>query len=574
MKNITVAKVLEEIAELLELKGENAFKIRAYSRAAHTIESLSTELEQLMKENRLREVPGIGEALAKKISELLTTGKLEYYEKLRAEFPAGIRALMDIPGIGPRTTMRLFKELNISNVNDLEQAIMDGRVAALDRLGDKTAQNILRHIQQLRHKEQRTPLGEALPTVESIFSILSKMPGLRRLAPAGSLRRFRETLGDIDILGTADNPQSVLNAFANMPQVTEVLALGTTKASIVVSNGLQVDLRMVDPDSFGSALQYFTGSKEHNVALRIKALKQGLSLSEYGVTTLKTGETEKYSSEEDYYQRLGLPCIPPELREGGEEIERAEQGTLPKLIETADIKGDLHIHTDWSDGHNTIEEMALAARERGYQYIAITDHSAGRGIAHGLNVERLQQQLAQIADLNERFKDFRLLSGIEVDIRADGSLDLPKEILSQLDIVVAAIHSAMEQDANKITGRVIAAMESPHVDILAHPSCRLLGQREPINIDMDQLFQAALRTGTALEINAMPKRLDLKDTYVYRARELGVKLIINTDSHSTEQLDLIRFGVSVARRGWCEPGHILNTRPLEEILAFLSKFEL
>ncbi|MFC2059206.1 DNA polymerase/3'-5' exonuclease PolX [Chloroflexota bacterium] len=562
MKNSAVARVLEEIAELLELKGENAFKIRAYSRAAHTIQSLSTELEQLMEEERLREVPGIGDALAKKISELLTTGKLEYYEKLRAEFPAGIRALMDIPGVGPRTTMRLFKELNISNVSDLEQAIMDGRVAALERLGDKTAQNILRHIQQLRHKEQRTPLGEALPTVESIFSILNGVPGLRR---------FRETLGDIDILGTADDPQGVLDAFANMPQVTEVLALGTTKASIIVSNGLQVDLRIVDPESFGSALQYFTGSKEHNVALRIKALKQGLSLSEYGITILKTGEMEKYASEEDYYKRLGLPCIPPELREGGEEIERAEQGTLPKLIETDDIKGDLHIHTDWSDGHNTIEEMALAAKERGYRYIAITDHSAGRGIAHGLNVERLKQQLAEIAELNKRLRGIRLLSGIEVDIRADGSLDLPKEILSHLDIVVAAIHSAMEQDTDRITGRVIAAMESPHVDIIAHPFCRLLGQREPINIDMEQLFQAALRTGTALEINAMPKRLDLKDTYVYRARELGVKLIINTDSHSTEQLDLIRFGVSVARRGWCEPSHILNTRPLKDILAFLSK---
>jgi DNA polymerase (family 10) len=372
-------------------------------------------------------------------------------------------------------------------------------------------------------------------------------------------------------MGTALEPEQVLQAFTELPQVEEVLLQGTTKSSVIVGDGLQVDLRIVEQDSFGSLLQYFTGSKEHNIALRERAVRSGLKLSEYGITTVKTGKVEKFATEEGYYHRQGLEFIPPELREGRDEIGRAENKMLPKLIELSDIKGDLHVHTEWSDGHDAIEAMALAAKARGYRYLAITDHSWGRGIARGLSEERLRRQMAEVKRISQSIEGLRLLSGIEVDIRADGSLDLPDEILSELDIVIAAVHSAMGQDEDKMTRRVLKAMENPYVDVLAHPTCRLLGEREPINIDLEQVFQAALCWGIALEINAQPDRLDLNDLHVFRAREMGVELIINTDAHSAAQLDLMRFGVGVARRGWCEAGHILNTKPVEEVEAFLRR---
>ncbi len=571
MNNAAIAQVFQDMADLLELKEDNPFKIRAYQKAARTIESLPVELAQLMKEGRLREIPGVGEAISKKITELLTTGKLEAYEKLRAEFPAGIIDLMTVPGVGPKTALRLSKELGISNVDELEKAILEGKVASLYRLGEKTADNILRHIQTVRRKDKRIPLGEALPLAEEIVAALKGLPRVRNLVPAGSLRRFKETIGDIDIMGTADDPESVIKAFVRLPQVEEVLAQGSTKASVIVKSGLQVDLRMVEHDSFGSLLQHFTGSKEHNVALRERAVKQGLSLSEYGITVAKTGETEKFTNEEDFYRRIGLQYIPPELREARGEIEMAEKKSLPKLVEISDIKGDFHVHTEWSDGHESIEAKANAAKARGYKYLAITDHSAGRGIARGLTSERLRQQMAEIKEVNKKLKGIRILAGIEVDIRADGALDYPDELLSEIEVVVAAVHSAMGQDKDKMTKRIIQALENPHTDILAHPTCRLLGEREPIEIDIEEILKAAVRTNTALEINAMPDRLDLKDIHVLRAKELGVKLVIGTDAHSVAQLDLIRFGVGVARRGWCEAKHILNTKGLSEVEAFLKR---
>ena len=571
MNNAAIAQVFQDMADLLELKEDNPFKIRAYQKAARTIESLPVELAQLMEEGRLREIPGVGEAISNKITELLATGKLEAYEKLRSEFPEGIINLMTIPGVGPKTALRLSKELGISNVDALEKAILEGKVASLYRLGEKTADNILRHIQTMRRKDKRIPLGEALPLAEEIVAALEKQTGVRNLTPAGSLRRFRETIGDIDIMGTADDPESIIKAFVRLPQVEEILAQGSTKASVVVKSGLQVDLRMVEHDSFGSLLQHFTGSKEHNVALRERAVKQGLSLSEYGITIVKTGEMEKFTTEEAFYKRIGLQYIPPELREGHNEIEMAERRALPKLIEVSDMKGDFHVHTEWSDGHDTIEEIANAAKARGYKYLAITDHSAGRGIAHGLNVDRLRQQMVEIKGLNRKLKGLRLFPGIEVDIRADGVLDYPDEILSEIDVVVAAVHSAMGQDKDKMTKRLVSALENPHTDILAHPTCRLIGEREPVEVDLEEVFRVAVRTNTALEINAMPDRLDLKDIHVLRAKELGVKLVIGTDAHSVGQLDLMRFGVGVARRGWCEVGHILNTRSLREVEAFFEQ---
>jgi DNA polymerase (family 10) len=573
MNNKEIAKVFQDIADLLELKGENPFKIRAYQKVVRSIEHLPVEAERLVAEDRLKEVPGVGEAITKKITELVTTGKLEYYEKLKAEFPEGISTLLDLPGVGPKTAMLLATELDIKSIDELEAAITEGKVASLPRMGDKTVDNILRQIQALRRKKrsQRIPISEALPVVDEIIARLSQLPGLRHLTPAGSLRRFQETVGDIDLMGTADNATEAIHTFTTLPQVKEVLASGTTKASVLVSGGFQVDLRIVEHDSFGSTLQYFTGSKQHNINLRERAHRMGLKLSEYGITNLETGELEKFATEEAFYQRQGLEFIPPEIREGQQEIERAEQGTIPRLVELSDIKGDLHVHTDWSDGRSSIEAMALAAKALGYQYLGIADHSIGRGIAHGLDAERLRQQIVEIKQLNQKLEGIHIFIGIEVDIRADGSLDTPDELLAKLDIVTAAVHSSMNQSQEQMTRRILGAIENPNVDMLAHPSCRLLPDREPVAVDMEAIFQAAAKTNTILEINAMPSRLDLKDIHTYRARELGVKLVINTDAHSTEHLQFMRFGIGVARRGWCEAEDILNTRPLAEIMAHLGR---
>ena len=571
MKNTAIAKVFQDIADLLELKGENAFKIRAYQRAARTIEHLPKEIEIMLGEGEdLKNIPGVGEAIAKKTTELVTTGKLGYYEDLKAEFPEGITSLLEIPGIGPKIASRLSTELEIRSVDELEQAIKGGQVARMFRLGDKTADNILHQIQALRRKDQRIPIGEALPMVEEILDALRPLTGVRNLTAAGSLRRFRDTLGDIDLMGTADNPEEVIKTFVALPQIREVLAQGPTKASVILPGGLQADLRMVEHDSFGSLLQYFTGSKQHNIGLRLRGQKQGLKLSEYGITDLAKDKLEKFATEEDFYHRLGLQYIPPELREAQQEIEMAAQGAIPELVNVPDIKGDLHAHTDWSDGHESIEAMALAAKALGYQYLAITDHSGGRGIAHGLSEERLRDQIDEIKRLNQQLDGIRLLSGIEVDIRADGSLDLSPELLAKLDIVIAAIHSAMTQSEEQITRRILGAIENPDVDVIAHPTCRLLGEREPVAIDLEAIFRAAAKHNKALEINAMPSRLDLKDIHAYRARELGVKLALGTDAHSSAHLGFMRFGIGVARRGWCQPQHILNTRPVDEVLAFLK----
>ena len=572
MKNSDVAKVFQDIADLLELKGENVFKIRAYQKAARAIDYYPRELEALIDEGGdLRSIPGVGEAIAKKAAELITTGKLGYYEDLKAESPQGITNLLDIPGIGPKTANRLSSELGVSSVDELERAINEGQLAKLSRLGEKTAENILHQIQALRRKDQRIPIGKALPIVEEITATLRSIPGVKNLTPAGSLRRFQETVGDIDLMGTANEPKEVIDAFVALPLVRQALAHGSTKASVIVSGGLQIDLRMVEHDSFGSLLQYFTGSKQHNISVRDKWRKRGLKLSEYGITVVATDELDKFATEEEFYARLGMQYIPPEIREAQGEIEKAEQGSIPNLVDLPDMKGDLHTHTEWSDGHDSIEELAQAAQDMGYQYMAVTEHSAGRGIAHGLDVERLGQQIAEIRTLNERLSGIRLLTGTEVDIRADGSLDLPHEILTKLDIVTAAVHSSMNQSEEKMTQRVLKAIENPDVDVIAHPTCRLIGEREPVTIDLEAVLRAAAKHNKIMEINAMPDRLDLKDTHAFRARELGVKLAIGTDAHTVAHLGLMRFGIGVARRAWCEPQHILNTLPLDELLTVLNR---
>ncbi len=572
MKNTEIAKVFSDIADLLELKGENVFKIRAYQKVVRSIEHLPVELEQLVKENKnLKEIPGIGEAIEKKIIELVTTGKLKVYEDLKSEFPKGITALLEVPGIGPKTAKLLATELDINSIEELEAALVGGRVARLYRMGDKTAENMLHNIQVMRRNDQRIPIGEALAVVDEITARLKGVPGLKNLIAAGSVRRFRETIGDIDMMGTADDSDSVIQAFTHLPIVKEVVAGGLTKASVRVAGGLQVDLRIVEHEAFGSLLQHFTGSKEHNIILRERAQRQGLSLSEYGITDVATGKLEKYATEEAFYARLGLQYIPPEIREAGQEIARAEKGTIPKLIELGDIKGDLHVHTDWSDGRDSVEVMVQSARALGYKYVAITDHSKGLGVAHGLDTVRLEKQIAEIAELNRKIGGIRILSGMEVDIHADGSLDMPDKVLARLDFVIASVHSGFNESREKMTKRIIMAMENPNVDMYAHPTGRLLPGRESVAIDMEAISHTAMRTGTIVEINASPMRLDLKDVHIYRARELGVKLVIATDAHSRDHYDFTRFGIGIARRGWCEAKDILNTKSLRQFLASLKK---
>ncbi len=573
MKNAEIIEILENIAVLLELKSESFFKSRAYQKAARSIESLAEDVDKLVAEGRLQEIPGVGEAISKKLTELVSTGRLDYYEKLKAEFPPGINVLMEIPGIGPRTALLLTKELGISHLDDLEKAIEDGKVAALPRMGEKTAHNILRQIKAYRKikSEQRVPLGTALPIAEALMEEMRSIPGLKQLSLAGSLRRFKDTIGDIDLVGTADDPETALKTFTSLPVIKEIQEIDRTKASVIIFNGLQVDLRMVENDSFGSALQYFTGSQQHNIDLHTRAEQFGLSLSEYGIVNLPGGEIEKFFTEESFYKRQGLHFIPPEIREGQPEISLAEKNLLPHLIELADIKGDLHVHSDWSDGAGSLETMLGAVRERGYQYIAITDHSPGLGIAGGLDIDRLHQQAKLIDELNMKNPDIRILSGIEVDIRANGTLDVPDEVLAELDVVVASVHSGLNQGIEQMTRRILSAIHNPHVDILGHPTCRLLGQREPVDLDIEAIFKAALEHNTALEINAMPSRLDLKDTHIYKARQTGVKLVIATDSHHPEHLKFMRFGVGMARRGWCEAKDILNTLPADQFLTALKR---
>jgi DNA polymerase (family X) len=573
MKNSEIVKILEDIADLLELKGDNIFKTRAYQKAARSIEFLSEDVEKLVADNRLRDIPGVGEAIARKLTELVTTGHLEYYDKLRAEFPEGIGTFLDVPGIGPRTAYLLTRELKITTVDELEKAIEDGRVARLPRMGEKTAHNILHQIKAYRKKksEQRFPLGTALPIADSLIAEMKNFPGVKNLTTAGSLRRFRDTIGDIDIMGTADEPGEAIHTFTTLPQVREVLEKGPTKASVILLGGIQVDFRLMDTDSFGSALQYSTGSKQHNIDLRKRAERLGLSLSEYGIKDMVTGKLEKFATEQAFYERQGLDYLPPEIREGQHEIELAEKGMLPRLIELSDIKGDLHIHTDWSDGQASIENMLLTAQARGYQYIAITDHSMGLGIARGLDIERVHQQIQEIQGLKAKFPGIFVFTGLEVDIKANGTLDIPDEILAELDIVLASVHSSMNQSEEQMTQRIIRAIENPNVDIIGHPTGRLLGERQPVELNLEAVLKSAIRHNTALEISAMPTRLDLKDTHIYQAREMGVKLAINTDSHHPEQLDFMRFGVGTARRGWCEAPDILNTLSLDELLAFLKR---
>ncbi len=568
--NEKIAQLFEELGALHEMNGDSVFQIRAYQRAARTIGHLSFPLAQAVEDGAdLKKIPGIGRAISDKILELLQTGRVSTYDRLVEELPDGVMTLMNIPGIGPKTAMLIAQELGVGTLEGVEQAAQDGRIAALPRMGQKATENILHHVQSLRTKDQRTPIGQALPLAEEIIGKLrQKCPDITHLFPAGSLRRWEETIGDIDLVGVSSRPGDAADALVSLEMVQEVVAHGPKKTSVVVEPGIQVDLRLGDGNSFGAMLQYFTGSQQHNIRLRDYAKRQGLSLNEYGITDLATGVTEVFPNEAAFYARLGLPSIPPELRAGMWEMEAALERRLPSLVEETHLRGDLHLHSDWSDGRDPIETMVASAAALGYEYMALTDHSSGRGIANGLSDERLHRQIALLRSLQGEYS-MTILCGSEVDIRADGTLDYPDELLEQLDVVVASVHSAMGQDSETMTRRIIRAMEHPSVTIIGHLSTRLLGRRKPVEFDLEAILRAARETGTVLEINASPERLDLKDTHAYRARELAVPLVIDTDSHQFAHLNRRRFGVAVARRAWCEPRHILNTMPLDQFLNFI-----
>ena len=570
MGNSEIALIFSHIADILEIKGENPFRARAYQKVVRVLESLPEEVEKMYQRGELKNIPGVGEGIARKIEELLITGKLQYYEELKESVPSGLVEILNISEVGPKTASLLYKELGIKSVKDLEKAVRKHRIKDLPGMGEKTEENIRRGIELLKRKKGRMLLGKAYPLAQSIIGSLKKLSEVDRISPAGSLRRMKETIGDIDILVTSKKSAKVMEVFLSLPQVTEALASGETKSSVIMEEGLQVDVRVVKPDSFGAALQYFTGSKLHNIKLRELANKRGLKINEYGVFRIKGGKKVAGEEEEDVYATLDLPYIPPELREERGEIEAGQEGKLPELVELKNIKGDLHVHSKWSDGSQTILEMAEAAREAGYQYIAICDHSKSLGVAGGLSEKDLKRQIAEIKKVNEKLRPFRVLAGSEVDIRSDGRLDFKDDILKQLDIVIASIHTGFKQDREMITNRIIKAMNNKFVHVLAHPTGRLLHEREPYQVDIEAIIKEARRTGTFLELNAFPQRLDLNDVHCRRAKEEGVTISLGTDAHHKMQLEAMHYGVATARRGWLEDKDILNTLPLKDLLKKLK----
>ncbi|MCW7076841.1 MAG: DNA polymerase/3'-5' exonuclease PolX [Candidatus Syntrophoarchaeum sp.] len=565
--NKEIARIFDEIADILEVKEGDKFKIRAYRKAARTIESLTQDLSDFSSVTELKKLPSIGDALAKKIHEIITSGKLEYYEELRTSVPEGVLELLSIPNVGPKTVSKLYNECNVTDIESLELAAKNHRLQHLFGMGRKTEERILKGIEQYRRHKERIPLGKAYFQAKNIVKSLENLDAVERIAFAGSIRRMRETIGDIDILVASENPSRVMSAFKALDGITEIIASGDTKSSVIMDD-TQVDLRVVRDDSFGSALQYFTGSQLHNIKLRELALKQGLKLNEYGV--FKGDQPVAGKREEEVYEALGLPFIPPELREDQGEIEAAIEGELPDLIELNRIKGDLHIHSRWSDGKNSIEEVVDKARSLGYEYVAICDHSPAIGITRGVNEEKLLDEIIEIERINEDLSDFKVLTGIEVDIRSDNTLDLPDKILEKLDIVLAAVHTKFSQSKDAMTRRIISAIKNPHVDIIAHPTGRLIGKRDPYDLDIEAVLDAARDTRTILEINANPRRLDLKDIHARYAKEKGVKVAISTDAHDISQMELMPFGVATARRGWLEPEDVLNTRSLDELMRNLK----
>jgi len=570
VENADVAALLDELADLLEIQGANPFRIRAYRNAVHTVHGLSRPLAEMVEEGEdLTELPAIGQDLAGYIEEMIETGSFSRLEALAEEVPRSLTTIVKLEGVGPKKAKKLWQELGVETVDRLEEVARAGEVETVEGFGKKSVEKMLRAIEDLRSLQGRFRISEAEDLVRGVLEHLEAGPGIERMEVAGSLRRRKETIGDVDILVQAEDGAAAVRHFVDFPGAQRVEAAGGTKGSLVLRSGLQVDLRVVPAESWGAALHYFTGSKEHNVRFRQRAQKVGLLVNEWGVH-----EEEKRiagATEEDVFAALDLPWIPPELREDRGEIDAADADRLPELLTVEDMRGDLQMHSTWSDGENTLEEMARACFERGYEYVAITDHSPSLAMVQGLTPERAREQWDEIDEVRERVEGIRILRSAEVDILKDGSLDLPDEILEEMDLVVVSVHSFMELDTGAMTDRVLRALQHPAVDILAHPTGRIINKRKPFALDVEAVLQAAADLGVAVELNANPNRLDLSDVYVHRARELGVPVVVSTDAHSVRGLDVMRYGVDQARRGWLGPNDVLNARPLAAFERWLAR---
>lgn len=576
LTNRDIADIFENVATLLEIKGEIIHRVLSYRRAGETIRELPRDLRAIAAEGTLTEIPNIGKTLAEKIVEMLETGKLEFYERLSAEIPPGLVNVVHINGVGPKKAKLFWKELGIITVPDLEAAARAGKLRDLAGMGAKSEQKIIEGIEALARQTGHTPLGTALPAAQAILDSLLKLPGAIEGAVAGSIRRGRPTIGDVDLLVASDDAAPIMDAFVKMEQVARVLGHGPTKSSVELLNGLQVDLRILEKPRWGTAINYFTGSQAHNIRMRELALKKGYSLNEHALSPVdKDGNIIEdapkilCATEEEVYAAVGLPWIPPELREDSGEIEAALENRLPNLITLNDIQADLHMHTTWSDGKLSIREMAEAAKARGRKYIVITDHSHYSAIANGLSIERILEQQREVRQVDAEIGgDFRVFHGVEMDIRSDGTLDYPDEVLQQLDFVIASLHFSLRQPREQITERLLNAIRNPHVDLIGHPRGQLIPEREPADLDMDAVFEAARQHGTALEINANPRRLDLEAQYARRAVELGIPICIDTDAHAADQMDLLYFGILTARRGWVTAKSVINTWPVERFITW------
>lgn len=586
MENVDVARVLEDLADLLEIQGANPFRIRAYRNAVRTVANLTRPLRVMVAEGEdLTELPGVGDSMAGYITELLETGRISRMDEVAEEYPATLIQLMRLDGVGPKKAKKLWEELDVADVDDLEAALEAGKVRELDGFGKKSAEKIQRAIAEHRARSGRFRIDEAEELVAGVLEHMEGAPGVERIEVAGSLRRRKETIGDVDLLALAEGDgQAVVDHFCAFAGAARVENQGSTKGTVVLHSGLSIDLRVIPERSFGAALQYFTGSKEHNVEVRTRAVKEGLKANEWGVFRLpegvdasdvgrEGGERLAGADEEEVYRALGMAWVPPELRENRGEVALARDGAdaLPRLVELADVRGDLHMHSTWSDGKVSVEEMARACLERGYEYMAITDHSQAMAMVQGLTPEKARRQWEEVAELREKVPGIEIFRSCEVDSLEDGSLDLPDEILAELDFVLVSVHLHMGQDQATMTERVLKAVRHPHVDMLGHPTGRLLGRRDPYALDVEAVLQACAEHDVAVEINANPHRLDLSDVHVHRARELGVKVAVNTDAHRPRGLDTMRFGVDQARRGWLRPQDVLNCMPLEDFRAWTRR---
>lgn len=571
MNNRELADTFTLIANLLEIKGEVIYVTLAYRKAAENLTTLARDANEYWKEGKLKEIPGVGKAIAEKIDELLRTGKLEFLEKLKAEVPAALADWLQVPGLGPKKVAMIWKELGITTLVELADSAKAGKLRTLAGMGEKSETQILAGIESLSRRSGRIPLGRAYPLAQQIIATLKQIPGVSAAEPAGSLRRMRSTVGDLDILVAARESGPVMDVFTTLPGVVRVHGKGETKASIEFGDGVRAQLWVHAPEKFGTALQYATGSKDHNVQLRQLALEKGLSLSEHALTKTDGSGEIFCATEEEVYTTLGLPWIPPELREDHGEVQAAKAGKLPKLIELADLRADLHMHSTWSDGKLSMAEMAQAAIKRGMKVIAFADHSVSLGVANGLSIEAHSRQQTEMDGLRQQLgEQLLVLHSSEVEIKADGSLDYPDEFLASLDIVVASLHASLRQPREKVTERLINTIRNPHVDIIGHPTGRLIPDREGADLDMDAVLAAAAQSGVALEINASPYRLDLEDIYARRAKEMGIPISINTDAHSEEDMDVRFYGVAIARRAGLTADDVINTWSTERLLTWLK----